>query len=320
MALLVGPGLGGAPSGGAVWTGDGPAPLQNPFIRPQVPALVPPEAAAAHPTSFLGTQRRDLWWVEPAIIVAVLGGFLVYSFWRLFESAEVAHRYFEADNGHYHYLSPFGTPDLTWLVPGFLSSLVGQLPFVGGVGVAMLGNPAFLILPVPAGFRFTCYYYRKAYYRSFVARPAACSVEALKGKKYRGEKRIMVFQNVHRYFLYLSILVTFFLLYDALRSIFTPHGFYFGFGSAFMLVNVGLLMAYTFGCHSLRHLVGGNLDCYSCDAISQTRYPVWKAVTRLNQNHMYFAMASLVTVWLTDVYIRWVAKTGATHLFGVVPV
>jgi hypothetical protein len=31
-------------------------------------------------------------------------------------------------------------------------------------------------------------------------------------------------------------------------------------------------------------------------------------------------MTSLASVWLTDVYIRWVAKTGATLLFGVVPV
>jgi hypothetical protein len=278
---------------------------------------MPPETAAAHPTSFLGTQRRDLWWVEPAIIVALLGGFVLYSFWRLFESAEVAHRYFVADNGDYHYLSPFGTPDLTFLVPAFVSDLVGQLPFVGSLGVAMLANPAFLILPVPAGFRFTCYYYRKAYYRSFVARPAACGVEALKGKKYQGEKRLMAFQNIHRYFLYLSILVTFFLAYDAGRSIATPHGLYFGLGSALMVANVALIAGYTFGCHSFRHLVGGNLDCYSCDAISQTRHTVWQRVTRLNQNHMYWAMASLVTVWLTDIYIRWIAKSGATHLFGV---
>ena len=84
-----------------------------------------------------------------------------------------------------------------------------------------------------------------------------------------------------------------------------------------MVLNVALLMFYTFGCHSFRHLVGGSLDCYSCDAISQTRYTFWQYVTKLNQNHMLWAMASLFSVALTDVYIRWVGQTGATHIFGV---
>jgi hypothetical protein len=282
-----------------------------------VPASVPPETAAAHPTNFLGTQRRDLWWVEPLVYVVILGGFLVYATWRIFESADVAHRFFEADNGHYHYLSPFGTPDLTRFVPAALKSVVGAIPVVGALGVALLQNPAFLILPAPAGFRFTCYYYRKAYYRSFAARPAACGVEALKGKKYQGEKRLMVFQNIHRYFLYLAILVTFFLAWDAIRGIWTPHGLYLGLGNVLMVVNVGLLMGYTFGCHAFRHLVGGNLDCYSCDALSQTRYTWWQYVTKLNGRHMQWAMLSLASVWLTDVYVRWIAMTGATHIFGV---
>ncbi|MEA3166790.1 MAG: hypothetical protein QOJ26_1664 [Thermoplasmata archaeon] len=278
---------------------------------------MPPETAAAHPTSFLGTQRRDLWWIEPAVYVAILGGFVAYATFRVFEGNDLATRFFEVDNGHYHYLSPFGTPDLTFLVPAFLRDAVAQLPFVGTLGVALLTNPAFLVLPLPAGFRFTCYYYRKAYYRSFVARPAACGVEATKGKKYRGEKGLMVIQNVHRYFLYLAILVTAFLAYDAVRGIWTPHGLYFGLGNAIMVLNVGLLMGYTFGCHSFRHLVGGKLDCYSCDAISQTRYTWWQYVTKLNQNHMWWAMASLFSVALTDVYIRWVGQSGMTHILGV---
>ena len=281
---------------------------------------MPPETAAAHPTSFLGTQRRDLWWVEPAIVFAILTGFVAYATFRIFEGNVVAHRYFEVDNGDYHYLSPFGTPDLTFLVPGFVKDLADQLPVVGTLGVALLSNPAFLILPVPAGFRFTCYYYRKSYYRAFASRPAACGVEALKGKKYKGERGLMVFQDIHRYFLYLAILVTFFLAYDAIRGIWTPHGLYFGLGNVIMVVNVVLLCAFTFGCNSFRHLTGGSLDCYSCDAIGQTRYTVWQSVTRLNQRHMLWAMASLFSVALTDVYIRWVGQSGATHLFGLVPV
>lgn len=268
-----------------------------------------PETAAAHPNSFLGTQRRDLWWVEPAIVFTILTAFVVYATFRIFEGNTEATRYFHVDNGDYHYLSPFGTPDLTFLIPGFLKAL----PVVG----VFLANPAFLILPVPAGFRFTCYYYRKSYYRAFVGRPAGCGVEALKGKKYRGERGLMVIQNIHRYFLYLAILVTFFLAYDALRGIWTPHGLYFGIGNVIMVVNVVLLCAFTFGCNSFRHLVGGGIDCYSCDAISQTKYTFWQQVTRLNQKHAFWAMASLFSVALTDVYIRWVGQTGATHILGV---
>jgi hypothetical protein len=279
----------------------------------------------AHPRGLLGTQRTDLWWVEPLLVFLVLSLFVLYSMFRILEGAALVGEQpvhptenpFEIDNGVYHYLSPFGTPDLRGFVPGGLKDLAAGLPVVGAFALAMLTNPAFLILPIPAGFRFTCYYYRKAYYRSFVLRPAACGVEAVKGKRYRGEKRLMAVQNVHRYFLYLAILVTVFLAYDAVRGIVTPHGLYFGLGNVLMLANVALLCAYTFGCHSFRHLVGGNLDCYSCDAISQTRYPVWKAVTRLNQRHMLWAMASLFSVALTDIYIRWIGVTGATHILGV---
>ena len=276
-----------------------------------------PETATAHPNSFLGTQRRDLWWVEPAIVFTILVGFVAYATFRVLEGNTEATRYFEVDNGDYHYLSPFGTPDLTFLIPAAVSDFVGGLPAIGVFGVALLANPAFLILPVPAGFRFTCYYYRKSYYRAFVARPAACGVEATKGKKYKGERGLMVLQNIHRYFLYLAILVTVFLAYDAIRGIWTPHGLYFGIGNVIMVVNVVLLCAFTFGCNSFRHLVGGGIDCYSCDAISQTKYTFWQYVTRLNQKHAFWAMASLFSVALTDVYIRWVGQTGATHILGV---
>ena len=208
-----------------------------------------------------------------------------------------------ADNGDYHYLSPFGTPDLTFLVPAFLTSI----PFLGPI----LTSPAALILPLPAGFRFTCYYYRKSYYRSFVARPAACAVPAVKGMGYKGERGLMVIQNLHRYFLYAAILVWAFLLYDAIRSIVTPHGLYFGFGSAFMLVNVAFIGFYTFGCHSFRHLVGGKLDCFSCDGIDKWRYGMWSKVTMLNGRHAMWAWLSLLTVAGVDVYIRYVVMEDA---------
>jgi hypothetical protein len=218
--------------------------------------------------------------------------------------------YYLADNGVFHYASPFGTPDLTFLVPGFLHAV----PWLGMV----VRSPAFIILPFPAGFRFTCYYYRKSYYRAFAARPYACAVPAYKGAGYRGERGLLVLQNLHRYFLYAAIVITLFLAWDAIRSVVTPHGFYFGLGSALMLVNVALLMLYTFGCHSFRHLAGGKLDVFSCDPLARWRYGVWSRVTMLNERHALWAWLSLITVAGTDVYIRWLIQNpGITTILGV---
>ena len=63
-----------------------------------------------------------------------------------------------------------------------------------------------LILIFPAGFRLTCYYYRKAYYRAFWADPPACAVGEPR-KSYWGENHWpLLFQNIHRYFLYFALL------------------------------------------------------------------------------------------------------------------
>ncbi len=58
------------------------------------------------------------------------------------------------------------------------------------------------MLPFLLGFRLTCYYYRKAYYRAFWQSPPACAVAEPHGK-YTGETRFpLIMQNVHRYFFY----------------------------------------------------------------------------------------------------------------------
>ena len=67
-------------------------------------------------------------------------------------------------------------------------------------------SPAILILVFPGAFRFTCYYYRKAYYRSFAGSPPGCAVGPLAGKRtYRGETALLLFQNLHRYALYFAL-------------------------------------------------------------------------------------------------------------------
>jgi hypothetical protein len=241
-------------------------------------------------TPFGGTLRRDAWWVEPAATVLVLATFIAYATWRTFEG--VAYEW-EA------YLSPFYSP---LLGVGWLHAW--GLRFI---------TPAMLILPGPLSFRFTCYYYRKAYYRAFAWDPPACAVGERAAHRYQGEARLLLFQNLHRYAMYLAVLFLVILWADALHAIFGwTDGVHVGFGTLVMLTNVVLLSGYSFGCHSFRHLVGGGVNSYSTAPLGKLRHRIWKLSTALNERHMLFAWMSLFSVGLTDLYIRMVA-TGAVH-------
>ena len=95
------------------------------------------------------------------------------------------------------YLSPFYSPCLGDCVEG--ASDFGQ-PFAG-----FPLSAALIILIFPLGFRMTCYYYRKAYYRAFWLSPPACAVAEPHGK-YTGETRFpLIIQNIHRWFWYAAI-------------------------------------------------------------------------------------------------------------------
>ena len=74
-----------------------------------------------------------------------------------------------------------------------------------------------------------------------------------------------------------------------------------------LLVNCVLLSCYTFGCHSLRHLVGGGLDSFHGGSRA-VPHQCWKGVSFLNEHHMRWAWFSLVWVGFTDFYIRMVAS------------
>jgi hypothetical protein len=77
-----------------------------------------------------------------------------------------------------------------------------------------------------------------------------------------------------------------------------------GLGGVLFLANVTLLTGYSLSCHSLRHIVGGRLDCFSCTRAQRVRYGLWQRLTALNRHHMAWAWASLITVTLADVYVR----------------
>jgi hypothetical protein len=233
------------------------------------------------------SRRTDAWWVEPLIVVAVLGSFGLYSLWVAVTNAN----YF-ADP----YLSPYYSPCIA------ANCQHVTLPILGSWWNL---SPAFLILWVPLGFRATCYYYRKAYYRSFFWAPPACAVPD-HATSYSGETRFpFVFQNVHRYFFWLSLVILAFLWWDALQAFRFPTGFGIGLGTLLLVANAALLSLYSLSCHSCRHLCGGNLNSFRRAPL---RYKLWSWVTRLNERHPRFAWISLFGVAVTDLYIRLVAS------------
>ena len=162
------------------------------------------------------------------------------------------------------------------------------------------------ILVLPGGFRATCYYYRKTYYRAFWFSPPACAV-AEPHKAYSGETRFpLIFQNAHRYFFYLAILVAAILTYDAGLAFYGENGgFGVGLGTIILVVNVVLIWGYTLGCHSCRSITGGRLTHFSKHPV---RYWLWNQVSWLNTRHQQFAWASLFSVLAADLYVLLVAS------------
>jgi hypothetical protein len=83
----------------------------------------------------------------------------------------------------------------------------------------------------------------------------------------------------------------------------TPTGekaFGVGIGSLVLTINPILLGAYTFGCHSLRHIAGGRRD----EMGSGVARKAYDCVSCLNRRHMLWAWVSLFWVGFTDVYVR----------------
>jgi hypothetical protein len=241
------------------------------------------DTSAARVSRFGSTLRQDAWWVEILPFFIVFTAFSIYATWRALEG-----NFYQAGPYLSPFYSPLIDPDHHWL-PRAIS-------------------PALLILGGPLGFRLTCYYYRKAYYRSYFMDPPACAVGEGR-KSYSGERKFpFILQNVHRYFFYLAVVFIAFLWYDAIVAFDFPDGIHMGVGTLIMLVNIVLLTIYTFSCHSLRHLVGGKLDCFSCAAMGGPRHAAWQGVTKLNEHHMFWAWVSMISVGLTDFYIYLVAS------------
>ncbi len=252
------------------------------------------------PHGFGKTSRVDSWWVLPLVVFLILSSFIVYATWAAFQNAN----YWSGN-----YISPFYSPELFGPSP---HSVFGPKPEWWPLWLPF--SPALIILPFPALFRFTCYYYRGAYYKAFWADPPNCAVSEPR-KKYTGENGLpLILQNVHRYFLYAAIIFLVILWTDVYKGFWFDNGaggmkFGVGVGSIVLLVNTTLLSCYTFGCHSLRHLIGGRLDCLSKH---KTKLACYTCVSGLNKKHMRWAWMSLFGVMFADFYIRMVAS-GVWH-------
>jgi hypothetical protein len=239
------------------------------------------------------TTRRDTWWTTPAAVFVILSAFVVYATWAAFQGQ------------YYHYgpyLSPFYSPELFGDSP---HAWFGPKPAIWPAWLPF--SPALLILPFPGLFRFTCYYYRGAYYKAFWADPPSCSVGEPR-HSYWGEASFpLILQNVHRYFLYIALLFLLVLAWDVWKALwFTDPAtgrtvFGIGVGTLVLATNVVLLSGYTLGCHSMRHLAGGRLDEVSKRPTLMTCYT---CVSGLNTRHMLLAWCSLFAVAFADIYVR----------------
>jgi hypothetical protein len=175
-------------------------------------------------------------------------------------------------------------------------------------------SPALLILIFPLGFRMTCYYYRKAYYRSFWFSPPACAV-AEPHDKYTGETRFpLLFQNAHRWFFYAGLVFNVLLTVDAILAFRNPekHWGHMSVGTLVLLANATFLWLYSLSCHTCRHTIGGRLRNFSKHPV---RYKAWTFVSVLNHKHQNFAWISLFGVALADLYVRQVASGAITNFY-----
>ncbi|HEY0540729.1 MAG TPA: hypothetical protein VGD53_20330 [Actinoallomurus sp.] len=253
------------------------------------------------------TLRKDRYWLSPLTTFVVFTAWVVYATVRSMMGSS-----FWVDK--YHYLTPFYSPCVSKACPpeaaDFGRFIPAHLPFF--IPYALISLPFLL------GFRLTCYYYRKSYYRAFWLTPQACAVpDKSPARKtpgaYSGETRLpLILQNTHRYFWAVAGLISIVNTWDAVKAFHgADGGFGIGLGTIILWINVIMLWGYTLSCHSCRHIMGGRLKSFSKHPV---RYWLWTQISKLNTRHGQFALITLFTLALTDAYVALVAHGAFSDL------
>ena len=148
-----------APHGGAHERPPDDRGARRPRARARQPGMKAGVAGGA-----LTTARRDRWWWPPLATGLGLAAFGAYA----------AIAVLLGDNYRY-----------TKAAPTTCRRSTRRISRAGGSTCRSRRRSSCIW--VPLGFRATCYYYRKAYYRAFFLSPPACAVRPRRDGRYRGE-------------------------------------------------------------------------------------------------------------------------------------
>ena len=263
------------------------------------------------------TNRIDNWWSQPMTMGIGLTAALIYTFWRLVLYGTEAANGTSLISYELHgstVISPIFSPNvLEW-------NLFGLNEWNHPEWV----NAAVLVLWIPFGFRGTCYYMRRVYYRTFFASPVACWVDEPDINKaigYKGEKRLFIFNNLHRYFLYAAMIILVIKWWDVTHTMHfhsaEHNGYVLSIGTFVMAIEAFLLTMYVTSCHALRHLAGGMLDRWTT-GISRVRGVLFGKISVLNRSHGFWFWTSLAFVFVGDLWVLAVAEGRLSDMVLVV--
>ena len=240
---------------------------------------------------FASTQRIDNWWTEPFWMASALTIAVLYTGMRvLIWDGDIQY-----DN--HRVTSPIFSPDVLHLLhitnhPGWM-------------------NSAMLILWIPFGFRGTCYYMRRVYHRTFFQNPTGCMIakpELNYAIGYKGEKGLFILNNIHRYMLYLAILILSVKFYDViLTTKFSDGSRAISIGTLILGIESFLLLMYVTSCHAFRHLFGGGMNRWR-GGLSGVFGSLYRTVSKVNVHHSFWFWTSLAMVFLGDLFVLAVAE------------
>ena len=246
----------------------------------------PPSAAVATASAVKvrdrAHERTDLWWVEPVVIAVVLGAFVLYS---AYAGLVGTNYYFEP------YLSPFYSPCLT------ANCVHPTLPLVGSYWNL---SPAILIVAFPSRSARPATTTAARTNRAFFWSPPACAVPDAH-KKSPASTRFPFLSNLHPVRAHLATTLLIFLWWTFPRV---------QFQRASASARHGAPCSRSDSCFSglFRELplaaVSRRSDTVDSFHGKSLRFLLWSWANWLNARHSRWALSSLTSVGLTDVYIR----------------